>query len=388
MSKNIGGGSIRYKIIGLGRLTGFSGLHDYLWPTMAKRHEIVEVVDTRLTGFWKYWNIFYCFWRLPSFLKYIHPIRVIFGEELSDYRQRTLYYTLKRTGACEKKINKLNNKCDLFLQTHWLPAIRSKPLKARCIYTDFTMKLSEKEYPSWTGFFTEKEKNEWLRLETKSYQNATIIFTVSSHTKDSIINDYGIDEEKVVTVYEGVNIKEIPTFVKNYNTKTILFVGKEFDRKGGPTLIKAFKEVKKEIKDAKMVIVGSAPPVNDKDIIVKGYISRNELLQLYKDVSIFAMPSICEPFGLVFLEAMAYKMPCIGSTIDAMPEIIEDGRTGLLVPPNDYKQLADKLVLLLEDENLMKKMGEEGRKRVEECFTWDLVVERMTKQFERVIKSG
>ena len=55
-----------------------------------------------------------------------------------------------------------------------------------------------------------------------------------------------------------------------------------------------------------------------------------------------------------------------------------------LAPPNDYKQLADKLVLLLEDENLMKRMGEEGRKRVEKYFTWDLVVDRMTEQFEKV----
>lgn len=80
---------------------------------------------------------------------------------------------------------------------------------------------------------------------------------------------------------------------------------------------------------------------------------------------------------------MAYKTPCIGSTADAMPEIIEDGKTGLLAPPNDYKQLAEKLILLLEDENLMKKMGEQGRERMEKYFTWDLVVDRMTEEFKK-----
>ncbi len=54
--------------------------------------------------------------------------------------------------------------------------------------------------------------------------------------------------------------------------------------------------------------------------------------------------------------------------------------------PNDYKQLADKLILLLENEHLMKRMGEEGRKRVEKHFTWDLVVDRMTEQFEEIIE--
>jgi len=82
---------------------------------------------------------------------------------------------------------------------------------------------------------------------------------------------------------------------------------------------------------------------------------------------------------------MAYKTPCIGTTVDAMPEIIENGKTGFLVPPNDHKELADKLILLLEDENFMKRMGESGRRRVEKYFTWDIVVDRMTKEFERVL---
>jgi len=104
---------------------------------------------------------------------------------------------------------------------------------------------------------------------------------------------------------------------------------------------------------------------------------------LYEHASVFAMPSIQENFGHVFLEAMAYKTPCIGTTVDAMPEIIEEGKTGFLVPPNDYKQLADRLILLLEDENLMRKMGEQGRERFKRYFTWDLVINRMNKQFEK-----
>ena len=232
-------------------------------------------------------------------------------------------------------------------------------------------------------FFSERDKRRWLELEAISYRNATIVFTASDYVRNSIIEDYEVDEEKVVTVYEGVNLEELPIFAKEYDKKIILFVGREFNRKGGPTLIKAFKEVKKEIKDAKMIIVGSLPLVKDENIIVKGYISRDELLRLYENASIFAMPSICEPFGLVFLEAMAYKTPCIGTTVDAMPEIIENGKTGFLVPPNDHKELADKLILLLEDENLMKRMGESSRRRVEKYFTWDIVVDRMTKEFEK-----
>jgi glycosyltransferase involved in cell wall biosynthesis len=378
---------MKYRILALGAggLSGLSGVHENLFSALAKKHELVGVIDTRLSGFWKYWNLLYCFWRLPGFSKYLHPVRTVLGGEISDYRQQTKYYALKRTEAGEYKILNFSKSYDIIIQTTYIPLIRAKPAKPRCIFVDFTIKLTEREYPLWETFLSEVDKRKWLEWEVESYQNATIVFTASNHTRDSIINDYGIDEEKVVTIYEGANIKELPTFEKDYSNKTILFVGRDFDRKGGQSLIKAFKEVKKEIKDAKMIIAGQcSPAINVQDITVEGYVDHQRLLQLYEQASIFAMPSVCEPFGIVFLEAMTYKTPCIGSTADAMPEIIEDGKTGFLIPPNDYQQLADKLILLLEDENLMKRMGERSRKRFEKYFTWDLVVERMTKKFEKI----
>ena len=376
---------MRYRILALGAggLSGLGGVHEYLFSTLAKKHEVVGVMDTRLSEFWKYWNVLYCLWRLPGVSKYLHPVRTVFGGEISYYRMRTKYYVLKRTEACENKIRRINTEYDIILQTTWIPAITNSSIKPHCIFVDFTMRMAEREYPPWVQFFSEDDKKRWLKLEIESYRNATKIFTASNHARDSVINDYGIDEEKVVTVYEGANIKELPMFKKDYSKKTILFVGMDFNRKGGQSLIKAFKEVKREINDVKMIIAGCSPPINIPGITVEGYVDHERLLQLYEQASVFAMPSICETLGIVFFEAMAYKMPCIGSTADAMPEIIEDGKTGFLIPPNDYKQLADKLILLLEDENLMKKMGEQGRERMEKYFTWDLVVDRMTKEFKK-----
>ena len=377
-----------YRILGLaagGLSSGLSGVHEHLFPALAKKHEVVDVIDTRLHGFWKYWNVLYCFWRLPRTSKYLHPVRTVLGEEVSYYRTKTKYYILKRTSASEHKIQKLNDDYDIIFQTSSIPTMRNKPSKPHCLYIDFTMKQAEREYPNWAQFFSEADKNMSKRLGMETLQNATIIFTFSDNTKNSVINNYGIDEEKVVTVYSGVNLKELPTFEKEYSKKTILFVGAEFGRKGGPTLIKAFQEVKKEVNDVKMVIVGSEPQINSPDITAKGYINRSELLQSYQEASIFAMPSICDPFPNAFLEAMSYKNPCIGSIASGIPEIIKEEETGFLVLPNDYKQLADKLILLLEDENLMKRMGEQGRKRVEKHFTWDLVVDRMTEQFENIM---
>jgi len=109
-------------------------------------------------------------------------------------------------------------------------------------------------------------------------------------------------------------------------------------------------------------------------------VKKEELTYLYRNASVFVMPSIYEPFGHVFLEAMAYKTPCIGSNKDAMPEIIEDGKSGFTIPLHDHRQLSEKIVYLLEDENLIRSMGEEGRRRIERSFNWDAVARRITEK--------
>ena len=132
----------------------------------------------------------------------------------------------------------------------------------------------------------------------------------------------------------------------------------------------------------KLYIVGCKPRISCPGVYVKGFVREEERLQLYKDASIFAMPSIYEPFGHSFLEAMAYKTPCIGSSKGAMLELIENGKTGFTAPVHDYMMLAERIGYLLEDENLRKKMGEEGRRRVETSFNWVTVAKKMTGQLE------
>jgi glycosyltransferase involved in cell wall biosynthesis len=96
------------------------------------------------------------------------------------------------------------------------------------------------------------------------------------------------------------------------------------------------------------------------------------------------MPSICEPWGIVFCEAMAYKLPCIGTNTDSMPEIIQEGQTGFIVPPNDHKALADRIITLLSDEELMRKMGEQGYQRVKRDFTWNRVAAKMEEHLQQI----
>lgn len=131
-----------------------------------------------------------------------------------------------------------------------------------------------------------------------------------------------------------------------------------------------------------------APPklkVNEEKVIVKGLVKQNQLSLLYSEASIFVMPTIREPFGLAFLEAMAFKLPCIGTDIEAVPEIIEDGKTGFIVPVSSPRILAEKFCFLLENDDLMHEMGEAGFKKIKESFLWEKVADKMIDGFKEVL---
>jgi glycosyltransferase involved in cell wall biosynthesis len=91
------------------------------------------------------------------------------------------------------------------------------------------------------------------------------------------------------------------------------------------------------------------------------------------------MPSLYEPFGIVFAEAMAHKLPCIGTNICAMPEIIKHGQTGFLVPPRDSVALASRILELFDSPSLCREFGDGGYQRYAEKFTWRAVTKRMVE---------
>ncbi len=128
----------------------------------------------------------------------------------------------------------------------------------------------------------------------------------------------------------------------------ILFVGKTFVPKGGPELLEAFARVRRAHPAARLAIVASsAPAALPPGATFHGLLGKEALARLYATASIFALPTRREAFGLSFVEAMAFGLPAIGSRIEAIPEIIADGETGLLVPPGDPAALAEAISTLL-----------------------------------------
>ena len=110
------------------------------------------------------------------------------------------------------------------------------------------------------------------------------------------------------------------------------------------------------------------------------------LIGLYQGADLLAFPSVWhEPFGIPIVEAMACGLPVVATRGGGVPEIIEDGETGILVERGDAAALAQGIIRLLGDDALRARMGRAGRRRAVERFSWETVAENLLACYERVL---
>lgn len=149
------------------------------------------------------------------------------------------------------------------------------------------------------------------------------------------------------------------------------------ERKGLLALVEAIPEVVRAFGNVTFLIIGEGPLKDTmqrrlhelgvaENVRFLGW--RNDLARLMWKFDFFVLPSLRESFGLVFIEAMACQRPVIGSRVDGIPEVVSDGETGILVKPNDPKDLAQAILRMLSNPALVAQMGKAGRHRVETLF--------------------
>ena len=253
------------------------------------------------------------------------------------------------------------------------------------VYTDHTF-LENEKYPC----FNKNEviyNHKWIECEKTVYSNATLNFTMSNNITNSIVKDYECEPSKVVCAYvaPNTNIPKIITIKEDkYVHPHILFVGKDWEAKGGPTLLKAFINVLKKHPVVKLTIVGCKPEINIFNCNVVGYIPISEIGDYFNKASIFCLPTVKEAFGIVFLEAMAYSLPVIGTNIGAIPEFIHDNKNGFKIKVNDVEKLTIKLLELIESPDKCRDFALYGRSLYLEKYTWENVGKIMKNQ---IIKS-
>jgi len=238
-----------------------------------------------------------------------------------------------------------------------------------------------------------------LTIEKFTLAQADRIITVSEFVKNNYLKEY---KEKVCIISPGVDIGRFkPSNNMDKTQSNILFVAqltKGHKLKGLDYLLESIKLIKKDIWNIKLTVVGSGNYIDhykDKvnelhikdNVKFKGGVYDEELVKEYQKTTILVLPTYtnAESFGMVLIEGNACGKPVIGTRVGGIQHVIEDGKTGLLAPPKDSEALADVITKLLNDEDMAKKMGENGRRLVEERYTWKRAVEMTEKVYNEVI---
>jgi len=286
------------------------------------------------------------------------------------------------TGAVERELRRHDGSFDLIVQSQTIFA--PGHLEARrpfVVYTDNIMSLTERFYPAWASL-SAAESRHWQELEARICRAAAYVLAWSDYLRDALIADYGCEPSRVLRVGAGANIVLPSLESRRWDSATAIFVGTNFTIKGGRVLLDAWPRVRERLPRARLIVVGPQRPPTGVDLTGvdwRGHVaSRAELASLYETASVFVMPSLYEAWGHVFLEAMGCGLPCIGTTRCAMPEIIMDGQTGLLVPPGEVEPLADALVRLLDDPPLAEAWGRRAHASVISQHRWSDVADRIS----------
>jgi starch synthase len=336
-------------------------LTPYLFKSLRNRFPVAGELDVDLTAAQRYLTAGTTF----------RPSRTAWVER---FYKSALAYRFRSQNA-GRQLRALHEDFDAVLQVH---ALFNVPQVDSMLYIDCTHRQSAENWPQWNPL-SGSDLDLWYERERAAYHRARHLFAFCEPTRRSLIDDYGVSPDKVTTTGAGVNLDQLPDVTGPAAIPTILFIGNDFVRKGGLVLLEAFRAVRAAVPGVRLQLVGTDPQIQPQDgVEVLGRIhDRSVIEQLYRQASVFAVPSYFDPFPLVLLEAMAFGLPTVSSRSCGIPEIVEDGRTGTMVAAGDAGALAAALIATLSDPATARRQGLAGRARVERLYTWDAVVDRM-----------
>ena len=235
-----------------------------------------------------------------------------------------------------------------------------------------------------------------------SCHGADLVLSLSEFSKHDIARAYRLPRSRIAVTYAGVDssFTTQPSQQKRSEDDpfSLLFCGRlngPREQKGVDVLLKSLPLVLSR-HQAVLKVIGTGPRLAQYQILTGelgvaeqvrflGFVEHQDMPERYRQADLFVLPSRRESFGLVLAEAMACGLPVVATTAGAIPEVVEDGVTGLLVPSDDAEAFAAAVVSLLSDPERMKAMGTAGARRVSEHFTWDRVAERVTEGYERAV---
>jgi glycosyltransferase involved in cell wall biosynthesis len=243
-------------------------------------------------------------------------------------------------------------------------------------------------------------------LERMSSHWCDKMIFISQPLIDWALREKITNKEKIEKIYSGIQLDQFRPVTADVKTKNrekwnlnkedrvIGIVSKLWEGKGHLTLIEAFKELKQRVNNVKLVIVGegdlygellSAVDENrlSDSVLFTGF--QMDVSEILSTFDVAVLPSFFEGMGRVLLEAMAMEKPVVASRVGGIPDLVKHRQNGLLIKPGDVAGLTDALEKVLSDSVLSSKMGKEGRKRIQEQFSSDIMVQSIDRVYRELL---
>lgn len=248
----------------------------------------------------------------------------------------------------------------------------------------------------------EEDQNWPINKMTTALKEGDVILAMTEHEASRIVNAYSVDEEKVIVTRLGVDIPDFNRLRNDKREQKILFLGRKIPKKGIPLLIDAMRLVWPEHPDVKLILAGAREPeTKDIDELIDSLpqeylknigslddITEQEKSYLLSSSLCLVLPSKIESFGGVILEAWAYATATITFDLPVFRSFVSPGIDGILVPSDNPLALAKAISSIIQNPELRVSLGNAGRRKAEDKFTWEKVAKSYVSAYEYAVKSS
>lgn len=262
------------------------------------------------------------------------------------------------------------------------------------VLPEIQSRMKKKGFTSCGGLrmeLSDQELERKIDVQKKIYFSVDKAFFMGKWVEHKMKDIYPEISEKFLAVGGGINSEFINNGDEDNVTqyRNIVFVGIDFERKGGPLVVEAFRIVQRKIANAKLIIVGPEKKEiqekigrNNKNIEILGNVNRKELSDIFRNAALFCMPSEFEAYGLVFPEAMGFGIPCIGRNSYEMKYFIQDNKNGYLLDSDNAEDLAQIICRALNNKQ-MKYDVEQQEEEIRKTYSWNRVANEIWREVNK-----
>jgi glycosyltransferase involved in cell wall biosynthesis len=251
------------------------------------------------------------------------------------------------------------------------------------------------------------EAQQLVKFEEEWVRECGVPHAISQAILERSVDDYGVDRKRAFVAPLGITDRreKYPRKRGDDGRVRVLYVGRLETRKGADVFLEAAARLGKEFPNAEFVLAGKELPTDQGDthrqrfekrfaadpdlrsrVTFAGMVTDDELYQHYADCDVFCLPTYYESFGQVYVEAMIWGKPIVGSRVGGVPEVVADGEQGYLCPVEDVPAVTVALRQLIANPALREKFGKRSRELFEEKWELSKVIARMAREFEGAVR--